>query len=276
MSRFHVLWKGQRSGPYTEEELVSMINAGSVGSLHTILEDDVPSTLEDFVAARYPQQDQVYAPLQEPELEPPDFVAQNAPAQNYKHKELSPPPPPQISESAETFVAAQSGGIVVYRGMRRIGEFSMSSLAEKLREGTLLPDDCLVEGTRHIPLDKIFPRLQHDKSFDAQPRARVVGAAASEDHVYDLRMATSYRSFRSIIKIVSILAFTVAVLGAVAGGLSGGLAIQQGQTAVGWGIIVGSVAYGGVIVVAAIFWREFCTIIADIGDCNLRKELRGE
>lgn len=278
MTEYHVLWKGQRSGPYTENQVIEMINAGSIGNLHTILENEVPTTLEEFVAVRLARQDN--EPEPSPTSDPdPEVAYQPAPDPEPsapRNEKFGLPPLPEFGQGATRSTENASGGIVVYRGMRRIGEFSMSSLGIALEDGTLLPDDCVVDGAQHIPLEKIFPQFSAPKPPPPMPRPRSVGAAASEDFVYDLRMATSYRSFRGILKVASIFILAFTALGAVAGGIAGGIAISQGQGTMGWGIIAGTLTYAGIIGVATIFWRDLFTIVADIGDCNIRRESREE
>lgn len=280
MTEYHVLWKGQKSGPYTENQVIEMINAGSIGNLHTILENEVPTTLEEFVAVRLARQDTEPEPLAD-NAPVPEAAYQPAPDREpaaQRNEKFGLPPLPEFGQGAARSTEATAGGIVVYRGMRRIGEFSMSSLGIALEDGTLLPDDCVVDGAQHIPLEKLFPQVRAPKPPPPPPvpRPRSVGAAASEDFVYDLRMATSYRSFRGILKVASIFILAFTALGAIAGGIAGGIAISQGQGTMGWGIIAGTLTYAGIIGVATIFWRDLFTIVADIGDCNIRRESREE
>ncbi|MFY8215038.1 MAG: hypothetical protein ACOVMP_00380 [Chthoniobacterales bacterium] len=275
MIEYHVLWKGQRSGPYTEEEIIDMINAGSIGSLHTILENEAPTTLEDFVSRLTGRQEYESQFQQEEEAPSPESNYQPPPPPTPPAPNFPPIPPlPPFGQTSQGFGETAPGGILIYRGMRRIGEFSMSAIGPALEDGTLLPDDCVVEGLQHIPLTKIFPQLRADRAAPPPPRPKVAGAAAHEDFVYDLRVATTYRSFRAILKILSAIIIGFAVLGAVVGGIIGGLTIYQGQPPLGWGIIVGTLIYSGFIVATTILTREFFTIVADIGDCSIRKEFR--
>jgi hypothetical protein len=49
MNTYTVVWKGQKSGPFSETQLRTMIESGEVRSVHTIFRGEIPIAIEEFI-----------------------------------------------------------------------------------------------------------------------------------------------------------------------------------------------------------------------------------
>jgi len=281
MQDYHVLWKGERYGPYSAEQLEEMLNLGQVGSLHAIYEGETLINADEFLAAinqqrqkanvDSAQQKALSSLKQENQKREQENIRlqRQLEQQREQQKKSVQPQNPAVRENSP------AGGIAVAREGATLGQFSLQEIQTGLVGGRFLVSDTAWNASLStwIPIQEIVggihPKIQGKPSKETvkdEVNQKNIMNTSKQEYVLKMRATSAYPIFRQIVRISAMIFFVLAALVAFGSIVGGIVMLAQKNEIMGYTYLLGGVFYGAIIAVSTIFWRDLATILADAAD----------
>lgn len=278
---YHVLWKGERYGPYSAEQLEEMLNLGQVGSLHAIYEGETLINADEFLATINQQRQKANADSAQQKAisslkqdnqkrEQENIRLQRQLAQQREQQQKSVQPQnPAVRETSP------AGGIAVARDGATLGQFSLQEIQTGLVGGRFLISDTAWNAalSAWIPIKEIVggihPKTQgkpSNKTVKGEVNEQKIMNTSKQEYVLKMRASSAYPIFRQIIRISAIIFFVLAALVAFGSIVGGIVMLAQKNEVMGYTYLFGGILYGAIIAVSTVFWRDLATILADAAD----------
>lgn len=267
MTEFFVVWKGARSGPFTEEQVISMLDRGEISPMHALYcgNDlvDTQAFLESLTAGRVESEDR-RAYQAAAEAREAESVREAAEATRRFEDERAaagpaslPAPPAQVTK-----VEVERDGIV-------LGQFSKPEIQSGLAAGRFHESDQLWDAVNQtwvsigstgeflLPAKRGAPSRQNTTMNDKKEFAK------------QMRLNSAYPIFRQVVNGLATIGYAGAAICVLAGIVLWIQQIARQNDAAAWISLLGGFGYGLGVAIMTLLYQGFLVMVADIADSML-------
>jgi len=268
MTEFFVVWKGNRSGPFTEEQIVSMLDRGEISAMHALYcgNDlvDTQAFLESLTAKRVELEERraYQAAVEAREAE---SARESAQAMRQLERESSttvPTPIPTPPPTPVTKVEVERDGIV-------LGQFSKPEIQSGLTAGRFQESDQLWDAANQtwvsigstgeflLPAKRGARNRQNTTMNDKKEFAK------------QMRLNSAYPIFRQVVNGLATIGYAGAAICVLAGIVLWIQQIARQNDAAAWISLLGGFGYGLGVAIMTLLYQGFLVMMADIADSML-------
>ena len=268
MTEFFVVWKGARSGPFTEEQVISMLDRGEISPMHALYcgNDlvDTQAFLESLTAKRVESEDR-RAYQAAAEAREADSVREAAEATKRFEDaraaagpaSLPPAPPSQVTK-----VEVERDGIV-------LGQFSKPEIQSGLAAGRFHESDQLWDA-----VDQTWVSIGSTGEFllkakQGAPSRQSTTMKDKKEFAKQMRLNSAYPIFRQVVNGLATIGYAGAAICVLAGIVLWIQQIARQNDAAAWISLLGGFGYGLGVAIMTLLYQGFLVMVADIADSML-------
>jgi len=271
MTEFYVVWKGARSGPFTEEQIVSMLDRGEISPMHALYcgNDlvDTQAFLESLAARRVESEEQraYQAAVDAREAE---SAREAAEAMRRLERERAAAPPQPIP-SSPPLPPVQVTKVEVERDGIALGQFSKPEIQSGLTAGRFQESDQLWDAVNQawVSIGSTGEFLLPAKR-GARSRQNTT-MNDKKEFAKQMRLNSAYPIFRQVVNGLATIGYAGAAICVLAGIVLWIQQIARQNDAAAWISLLGGFGYGLGVAIMTLLYQGFLVMVADIADSML-------
>jgi len=265
MTEFFVAWKGARSGPFTEEQIVSMLDRGEISAMHALYcGNDLVDTQAflESLAARRVESDERRAYQAAVDAREAEAAREAAEAMRRLEREPAAAGPSPILPPPVTKVEVKRDGI-------GLGQFSKPEIQSGLTAGRFHESDQLWDAANQawVSIGATGEFLRPAKRGARSRQSNTMND--KKEFAKQMRLDSAYPIFRQVVNGLATIGYAggvICVLGGIVMWIQQ-LARQNDSTA--WVFLLGGFGYGLGVAIMTLLYQGFLTMMADIADSML-------
>jgi len=268
MTEFFVVWKGVRSGPFTEAQVVSMLERGEISAMHALYcgNDlvDTQAFLESLTARRVESEERsaYEATVAATEAESAREAAEAARRLERERAAVAPPPipfSPPLPPTQGTKVEVERDGIV-------LGQFSKPEIQSGLTAGRFHESDQLWDAANQawVSIGSTGEFLLPAKR-GARSRQNIT-MNDKKEFAKQMRLNSAYPIFRQVVQGLATIGYAGAAICVLVGIYWWIQQLARQNDSAAWIFLLSGFGYGLGVAIMTLLYQGFLVMVADIAD----------
>jgi len=276
MIDYFVVWKGNRSGPYSQEQILKMLETGEISTMHAVYQGTDLIDVQALVDTLSQRQSEMAAHAAHAEAAVVAEAAAAREAEKIAQKEelgLYNSRQVEIESYLKTqgLPGAGERRVDLARKGKSLGQFSKAEIQAGLNSGQFHETDTLydLDANAWIPINNTADFVLMPNCRSKKTKTQIMND--KKDFVDSMRADTAYPIFRQVVYCITILAYAAAVVAALTGVVCWIKGLAKENDSAAWMWLFLGFAYGIGIFVMTVLYQGFLTMMADIADSNIDK-----
>jgi|GEM_PF-5512528 len=272
MSEYSVIWKGTRSGPYTKQQIVEMIEAGEISEMHAVYVGSDLVDIQDLAnSAAHVREQTLQEQSYQQALAAAEFAASQEAEENQRLREQLERGTACTSSLTEQHSPPPVGAIrklEIAREGAPLGSFSKSEIQAGLKSGRFFATDQLCD-----PDDQSWITIFDTGEFQLPVSNRTSFKSKQPTTMSDkktflsvMRSNTAYPVFRQVVSGLAIIGYGLAAICVISGIVLWITQLARQNDTAAWMFLIGGFGYSLGITILTILYQGFLGMIADIAD----------